>query len=236
MIIWKHPVCLQPPDLMGWYFLRVAIMAENKNSFILYTDLIHTVEKLTNEKAGKLFKHILNYVNDKNPQTDDIIIIIAFEPIKQSLKRDLRKYEQKRETNRENALKRWHPDNATACNRIQTDAKHAVSVSVSDSVNDIVSDINKINIEFDIFWNKYNNKIGDKGTACDYWEGKKKLKDGTKINGADRANIIESIPVMKEYYKQKEYNLPHATTMLYQRRWENEFQIEKTKKVSDYGN
>lgn len=64
-------------------------MAENKQSFILYTDLIHTVNKLTNEQAGILFKHILSYVNDQDLQAPDFITEIVFEPIKQALKRDL---------------------------------------------------------------------------------------------------------------------------------------------------
>lgn len=68
-------------------------MAENKKSFILYADLIHTAEELTDEEAGKLFKHILRYVNDKNPDAPDRITKIAFEPVKQQLKRDLQKYE-----------------------------------------------------------------------------------------------------------------------------------------------
>lgn len=76
-------------------------MAENKKSFLLYTDVYHTVKKLTDEHAGILFKHILSYVNDEDPTINDLIIEIAFEPIKQSLKRDLVKYEEiikKRET------------------------------------------------------------------------------------------------------------------------------------------
>ena len=68
-------------------------MAENKKSFMLYVDLIHTVKKLDKSKVGELFIHILEYVNDLNPVTNDLIIEIAFEPIKQQLKRDLRKYE-----------------------------------------------------------------------------------------------------------------------------------------------
>jgi len=76
-------------------------MAENKKSFLLYTDLIHTVKKLNNEQAGQLFKHVLEYVNDLNPQTDDILLQVCFEPIRQSLKRDLRKYENMREKKRE---------------------------------------------------------------------------------------------------------------------------------------
>jgi len=70
---------------------------KDKKSFVLYSDLIHTVNQLPEDKAGLLFKHILSYVNDENPQTDDIIVKIAFEPIKQQLKRDLLKYEKKRE-------------------------------------------------------------------------------------------------------------------------------------------
>jgi hypothetical protein len=80
-------------------------MAKDKKGFILYCDVIHTVEKLTDEQAGKLFKHILKYVNDQDPIAEDIITEIAFEPIKQSLKRDLQKYEGIRVKNKENALK-----------------------------------------------------------------------------------------------------------------------------------
>ena len=68
-------------------------MAQNKKSFILYTDLIHTVEQLNEEQAGRLFKHILAYVNDLDPETDDVITKIAFEPIRQQLKRDLQKWD-----------------------------------------------------------------------------------------------------------------------------------------------
>jgi hypothetical protein len=115
-------------------------MAENKKSFLLYCDLIHTVSKMPKEKAGELFVHILEYVNDKEPKTDDLIIELTFEPIKQSLKRDLQKYERIRQKNVENANKRWNKENATACDRIQTDTKNAVNDNDNDndSVNDIL--------------------------------------------------------------------------------------------------
>jgi len=64
-------------------------MATEKNSFLLYCDVIHTVEKMKDVDAGALLKHILRYVNDKHPVTDNSIVEIAFEPIRQSLKRDL---------------------------------------------------------------------------------------------------------------------------------------------------
>jgi hypothetical protein len=119
---------------MGFFIAKSRRMAKDKNSFLLYCDIIHTVEKLDDVQAGKLFKHLLKYVNDQNPNPENPLIEIAFEPIKQSLKRDLIKYEGIRERNSENAKKRW---NATASDRIPkvpNDTKNADSVSDSDSV------------------------------------------------------------------------------------------------------
>lgn len=86
-------------------------MAENKKSFVLYADLIHTVNKLNNEQAGLLLKHLLSYVNDENPITNDIVIEIAFEPIKQQLKRDLKDWEatvqRKSDGGKKGMAKRW---------------------------------------------------------------------------------------------------------------------------------
>ncbi len=89
-------------------------MAKSKKSFILYCDLIHTLEKMPDDKAGQLFKHILRYVNDLDPVTDDLIVNLTFEPIKQQLKRDLMAWEKTNEaqslSGRIGNLKRWHRD------------------------------------------------------------------------------------------------------------------------------
>ena len=89
-------------------------MAENKKSFLLYADLIHTVEQMPKEDAGELFLHILKYVNDQNPTSDNLIVKLTFEPIKQQLKRDLKVWEQtkieKSEAGLLGNLKRWHND------------------------------------------------------------------------------------------------------------------------------
>ena len=89
-------------------------MAEEKKSFLLYSDLIHTVGKLPDETAGKLLKHLLLYVNDKNPETNDILVQVVFEPIKQQLKRDLQKWKgikvEKSEAGKIGNLKRWNND------------------------------------------------------------------------------------------------------------------------------
>lgn len=84
-------------------------MAKDKRSFILYSDIHFTVLKLKDEQAGKLFKHILSYVNDENPIIDDVLIEIAFEPIKQALKRDLKRYEAICLRNKDNGSKGGRP-------------------------------------------------------------------------------------------------------------------------------
>lgn len=84
-------------------------MADGKKSFLLYCDIIFTIEKLTDDQAGKLFKHILLYVNDKNPISDDLILNLVFEPIKQGLKRDLQKYLSIIERNKNNGQKGGRP-------------------------------------------------------------------------------------------------------------------------------
>lgn len=84
-------------------------MAQGKKSFTAYCDWKHSVEDLTDEEAGKLFKHILRYVNDEDPQTDDRIVQVAFNPIKTTLKRDLKKWEAIRDRNIENGKKGGRP-------------------------------------------------------------------------------------------------------------------------------
>ena len=72
-------------------------MAENKKSFVAYSDWYGIFKALPDEVAGKLIKHIFSYVNDENPTTDDYIINALFEPIKNALKRDLIKWENERQ-------------------------------------------------------------------------------------------------------------------------------------------
>jgi hypothetical protein len=71
-------------------------MATDKKGFILYADQKDLFDQLTNDKAGELIKHIFSYVNDESPESKDIIINLAFTPIKQQLKRDLKKFESKK--------------------------------------------------------------------------------------------------------------------------------------------
>lgn len=68
-------------------------MAENKKSIIVYAEWLEQFEYLTDEEAGKLIKHFFRYVNDLNPVAPDRFTEAQFIPIKQTLKRDLDKWE-----------------------------------------------------------------------------------------------------------------------------------------------
>jgi len=133
-------------------------MAENKKSFILYADLIHTISKTPDDVAGRLFKTILEYVNDKDPIIEnDLLLDVLFEPIKQTLKRDLLRYEEFRNKQSENGKKGGRPksiENQTIIEEpketelnpknpsliLESQKSLNDSVSVNDSVIDNVND------------------------------------------------------------------------------------------------
>lgn len=114
-------------------------MAENKKSFIAYVDWKNTFESLPDDKAGQLIKHIFRYVNDENPETDDILINAVFANIKNTLKRDLDKWEknynQRVMAGRNSAKKRKEAMNARQRPLNESQQTSTVSVSVSDSVS-----------------------------------------------------------------------------------------------------
>jgi hypothetical protein len=162
-------------------------MAAGKKSFVLYSDLIHTIEKMPSEKAGDLFKHILRYVNDQNPITNDLIIELTFEPIKQQLKRDLEKWETEIKPKRSESGKlggiksgearrnKMKQNEANASITKQTEANEAVNVNVN--VNDSI-------YSFSDFWNDYAKKVDTKKCEDKY----------SKISEDDRAKIKVHIP------------------------------------------
>ena len=137
-------------------------MATDKKSFILYCDTQDLINQLPDEVAGKLLKHIFAYVNDENPQSDDILLNVAFAPIKAQLKRDLKAYEGKRKERSRSGilgnLKKYHEDLydrvvsddltideaqniAKSRIAIQSDAKLADNVNDNVNVNDSDNDI-----------------------------------------------------------------------------------------------
>jgi hypothetical protein len=110
-------------------------MATNKKSFIAYCDWIETFEELDDAEAGRLVKHLFRYVNDLDPQAVDKLTKMTFIPIKQTLKRDLKKHELVVERNRENGAKGGRPKKPTGLFGLNEKPKKADSDSDSDNDN-----------------------------------------------------------------------------------------------------
>ena len=164
-------------------------MAKDKKSFILYADLITVVTKLVlkdrenkTNYAGELFLTILEFVNDKEPIPLDFIVEMAFEPIKLSLKRDLKKYETYIEKQVSNGKKGGRPKKSEITQPLISEPKKADSVNVSDtvSVNEIINN-NTINVD-DVFISEYLPKYK---TYCNQI-----LKDSLTLENLNRMHKI----------------------------------------------
>lgn len=189
-------------------------MATNKKSFLLYCDIIHTIEKLSDEQAGKLLKHILRYVNDQDPIAEDVLTEIAFEPIKQNLKRDLVKYEEIKEKRSEagktGANKRWQ-NIANDSKRINNIAKIAVNdndiviskdiyrsfahLSMSkDELNKLLTTYSQQDVDdiLDAIENyKDNKKFKSLYLTAKKWLSKNETKQPSKINYEDLDPLVK---------------------------------------------
>lgn len=192
-------------------------MATGKKSFVLYSDLIHTIEKMPSEKAGDLFKHILRYVNDLNPVVEDLIIELTFEPIKQQLKRDLEKWvkeikPQRSESGRLGGIKsgearrsKMKQNEANASITKQNEANEAVNVNVN--VNDILYIEPKQPLhELQIFVNNNLPNVSKLKTQLSF-------KDCENILMEHKIEAIKELLMKMENYKEltKKYNSVNLT-------------------------
>ena len=198
-------------------------MAKDKKGFILYADLIKVVSKLPNETAGKLFKIILSYVNDLEVSIDDLLLEIAFEPIKNQLKRDLVKFEQVK-SKRSDAGKRsaelralkkeeQNPTNSTSVESVQQTSTNP-TVTVNDIVTDNVTDIYTTYIEEPTQTNNITEEVFLK-RWCDartYYDklptNIKRLTSFEKIDFADLRRdytLLEFEQAMKGLFQQKTF-------------------------------
>ena len=127
---------------------------QGKKSFVLYSDVKNVLDLLPDEQAGKLFKIIVEYVNDNDPETDDALVKLAFAPIKAQLKRDLDKWQgirgkrseagkksaKVRAEQRETTLTSVKSVKQTPTNDQQTPTNSTVNDNVNDNVNVIVNE------------------------------------------------------------------------------------------------
>jgi uncharacterized phage protein (TIGR02220 family) len=191
-------------------------MAENKKSFVLYSDQRTLIELLNNEQAGVLLKHIFAYVNDENPICTDQLINIAFEPIKQQFKRDLIKWERTKEGRSKAGLasaeaKKLNKlqQTSTNVNKVkQSSTKSTVNDNVNVNVNNI-KDINTKPIDFERLLEYINKSFGRKFLKINdnvKAKFKARIKEGYKIE-----NIKDCIDNLKNNQYHKDNGFQYCT-------------------------
>lgn len=127
-------------------------MADHKKSILVYADWIDKFEELEDDEAGRLIKHFFRYVNDLNPEYPDRTTKLMFIDIKNTLKRDLGKWEEKSPQRSEKARvaglasaearklkKQLDSTNELQVELNPTKSTVSVSVSVSDTVSESVN-------------------------------------------------------------------------------------------------
>ncbi len=76
----------------------------------------------------------------------------------------------------------------------------------------------KVNIDFSVFWDLYDKKVGDKSKCVKKWNN---LKD------EDRSKIINTLPVFLKLIPDKQFQ-PYPMSYLNGNRWEDDLTIHKT--------
>ena len=150
-------------------------MAEGKKSFTAYCNWIDTFDELTDEEAGRLIKHLFNYVNDKNPEAPDKLTKIAFMEIKNTLKRDLTKWVAKAEANRINGSKGGRPKKAKETQENQTvnlglNNNPQKPVTVKVTVTDTVTVNDKVKVNDKVIKNIESRKAEFKNSLLPFLE------------------------------------------------------------------
>ena len=84
-------------------------MQNKRKSFVLHFDSLDVIEELTDEQVGKLLKKMRSYHNGNTYNSNDKIVDIVFIQFKNQFDRDMEKYENVCNRNRENGLKWGRP-------------------------------------------------------------------------------------------------------------------------------
>lgn len=165
-------------------------MAQGKKTFIFYSDWINMVREMPNADAGELLKHILSYVNDEDPTTENLLVKMAFGHMKPMLKEDLDKWEVIREKRKE-AGKKGGKANAK---QKEANAKQVQAVNDNVNVNDTVNvnDNDSLNKE-------YSQEVFQTFDEClKYFEShlhpKTKPIKNNWLDTIDKLNRIDQVP------------------------------------------
>jgi len=188
-------------------------MAQGKKTFIFYSDWINLVREMDNEDAGELIKHLLSYVNDEDPTTENKYVRMAFGHMKPMLKTDLDKWDKKikrfSEMGKASAKKRSVKPDETIVQPRLTQVELACTVNDNDNV--IIN--NKV--DFKGLMDLYSNQIGESGS--DIWRESVYRKH--KIKQGNLRELVDNFIIHLGTQTGGEYNEPFNKFRTYCSNW-----------------
>ena len=189
-----------------------------RESMIIYRSFYDAIKELEPVHQAKVWEAIFEYGLNSHEINLDGLPSIIFKLIKPQLDANLRKYENGTKGGRPKKQKetKVKPNN----NLIETKVKANDNDNGNDNENN--NDNSNDNNDFSIIWSLYG-KIGNRTTA---------MAKYNRLNKKDKEAIANHIPLYIKNHKDndKQDFIPHFTTYLNQRRWEDALPY-KTKEV-----
>lgn len=199
-------------------------MAEGKKSFVIYCDLLSVVEKLSDDDAGKLMKHLLRYVNDLSPEPPNTVVDLVFEPIRLQLKRDLVEWvdtcEKRKIAGSKGGIKSGESRRLKQTKQVlkKRSKMKQTQANEADNVNDTDTDTVTIN-SFESFWKSYPKKKS-KGKAEQAWN-KINPQNGLVEKILSKVELLKS---SKDWKKDGGQFIPYPASWLNAKGWEDEIE------------
>lgn len=181
-----------------------------RESIIIYRSFYDAIKELEPTDQAEVWKAIFEYGLNKNEIEISGLPSIIFKLIKPQLDANMRKYENGTKGGRPKKLNetKVKPNN----NLNETKVKPNVNDNVNDNENVNVN--YNDNTEFLDIWSLYG-KVGNKTTA---------MAKYNRLTKKEKESVKEHIPryIKNHFDNDKQEFIPHFTTYLNQRRWEDD--------------
>lgn len=153
-------------------------------SIILHSESVAAVNCLTDEQAGILFKAILEYAySEKVWESKDTALQALFSMFKTQIDRDWKRYKERCEKNRVNALKRHakggepmprepvaSDGNQSQANETNNNSNNNANNNNNDEQANAIIINNESDVSFDTIWEMYGRPIGEKSFIKAMWD------------------------------------------------------------------
>lgn len=201
-------------------------MAKAKG-IMLYFDIKEPLKDFSDEERGKLVWALLEYAENGTLPQFSGSLKTAFNFIKKDIDRDIEKYFNRCQKNKENISKRYDciQSNTTVNNRQQSLLNKNKDKDKNKNKNKIKENYNLL---FAQFWDMYPKKKGKQAAEKAF---QKIAPDEALLK--TMLNAIEEQKKSAEWQKDNGQYIPHPATWLNGRRWEDEINVEVCKQQAD---